>query len=131
MYHLDKLYGARDDDVTALRKAQIAKGGHAGTRTRTVIGEIETPHGRLHVEVDQSADVIHLHGIAVPLADIKKPLRGATVTTSAAFAAATNAEEQAEQRALIGIVISSVLREHAWLDAKVKRRIDELRYTAV
>ena len=54
------------------------------------------------------------------LADIDRDLRGALVSTAAAFSAAVTDEEQTDQRTIIGIIIDGVLRRHQWLDAKVR-----------
>jgi hypothetical protein len=93
---------------------------------RVEVGECETSLGRLRVSV--SADSLAVHGVNVLLADLDKDLRGAIVTTAAAFSAAAGDIEQAKQRAIIGILIDGVLRRDKFLTASVKAARARERY---
>jgi len=100
-------------------------------RTRVEFGTIETHLGTVVVSHDRGADVVTIHGIIAPLADIKRDLRMAIVATSASFAQATNDELQAGAKAAIAAVIDAVLREHAWLQSKVREAVQNQRFTNV
>jgi hypothetical protein len=98
-------------------------------RKRIVIGDVEAgEHGRLMTEHDQSADVIHLHGLAFPLADIRRDLRMALVVSSTAFSRAITAEMQSEQRAVIGAVVQAILTQHPAIGAKIQEIKTRERY---
>ena len=103
--------------------------GEPDTARRIVIGEAETPFGRIRVEHDQAADVVRLHGVSVDLGDIDNDLRNAIVASSAAFARAENEQEQTTARALVGVVVSAILARHEdFIGAKVHARIARERY---
>ena len=113
-------------EIEALRKAaahaeqlrHLPGTGDPDPDRRVEIHDCETSLGRVHVAVER--DAIAIHGVSTMLADIDRDLRGALVSTAAAFSAAVTDEEQTDQRTIIGIIIDGVLRRHQWLDAKVR-----------
>jgi hypothetical protein len=150
---LDKLFRVRDDAANAMRKAQLAKappqplpsddelrkrglaaqmnripGGIGDADRRIIVGEVQTEHGAVFTEHDQAADVISLHGVNVLLADIDRDLRTAFCASSAHFAAAQTSIEQTDQRALVGVVVDSIIRRHDFVGAQVKRRLHNVRF---
>jgi len=116
-------------EAAALRKRDPHAITVGDDHPRIVIGDIEAgEYGRLMTEHDQSADVIHLHGLRVPLTDIRRDLRMALVASSAAFARAITGEAQSEQRAVIGAVVQAILNQHPAIGAKIKEIKTHERY---
>ncbi len=155
MYHLDKLYTVRDDDVTALRKdrastpqrarppsdgallrkglaAQLAREPHSigggSAHERTEFGGVPTSLGRIVIAYDRGDNSIVVHGVNVRTSELDQDLRQSLIATSAAFNAAFSAEEQTAQKIIIGLIVSEVMRRSEWLGTEVKRRLQAQRY---
>jgi hypothetical protein len=124
MDHLDKMMGGHSDEVTWLRKRGLA----GAERQRIEFGTLSTHVGAVVVSHDRGADVVNIHGVTAHLTEIRRDLRGAIVSVSAAWSAATSDQEQAGQKAALAAVIDAVLREHAWLAAKVRENVQRQRY---
>jgi hypothetical protein len=130
----DKRAKALADDLlqkgmlAQLRKRDAHSVGGASAHPRTEFGTVDTPLGRVVVAHDQDADVLMVHGVNILLTDIDRDLRQSLVATSAAFNVAFSAEEQTSQRRIIGLIVSEVMRQNAFLQAEVKRRLTAQRY---
>jgi hypothetical protein len=86
---------------------------------RLEIGEVETTEaGRVRAAITN--DSLSVNSVNVLFSDIDKTLRTALVASSADFNAAETDVEQVEQRAIIGVVIDSILRRDRVLAARVK-----------
>jgi hypothetical protein len=122
---MDKLFG-HSDHVQWLRKRALAPQG----LDRVEFGTLSSDHLGQQVVVThhQGADLVEIHGIKTPLIDIRRDLRMAITSVSAAFSAATNDETQTGQKAALAAVIDAVLREHPDLAAKVRAATDKQRY---
>jgi hypothetical protein len=159
MYHLDKmdkLLRNPDDDLTALRKSQLARApsrpmpsdsellrrglaaqmerephsiGSADPHSRTEFGRIEhyqLGHLQIAHENDGARDWLSIHGVNFEIADLD--LRQAISATAGAFNAAQTAETQRAQVAIVGTIVSEVLRRNNWLHAKVREVKQHERY---
>ncbi|MBR0937303.1 hypothetical protein [Bradyrhizobium jicamae] len=101
-------------------------------RTRIVFGEVTVGEfGRLMVEHLTAQDLLTLHAVPIKLTEIDRDLRGAIVNASAAFAAATSAEEQVKQKELIGILIASIAHRHPAVGATIREIKIRERYAAL
>jgi len=124
-----------DYGADLLRKAHAAQSSRllgGDPRTRIEIGDVDAGEfGRIMVEHDQSADLLLLHGLKVHLADISRDLRGAVVSTSAAFARAATDQEQSEQKSIIGFLVEAIARRHDAIGAKLREIVQGQRFTNV
>src|SRR5690348_12738854 len=123
MYHDKLLYDAGYREVAKDREELRKRGVGPQGLDRVEFGTVETHLGTVVLSHSRGADLITIHGVTAPLADIKRDLRSAVVATSAAFSAAQTAEEQSGQKAALAAVIDAVLRETPWLAAKVREAV--------
>ena len=137
---LDRLYRATEIEGHALgigrgylaKRDPHAVGINPAGRSRIEIGDVDAGEfGRIMVEHDQSADLLLLHGLKVHLADISRDLRGAVVSTSAAFARAATDQEQSEQKSIIGFLVEAIARRHDAIGAKLREIVQGQRFTNV
>jgi hypothetical protein len=155
----DKLYRVADDDVTAMRLANLGpapkvrtmsddellrKGmarqlerqphsiGSADPDRKRELGEIEVDLGterrRIRIAHDPEQNAMYLHGIATPLSGIDRDLGDAFVASAGALNAAQGEMEQATQAAILGAVVSAVLRRHQFLADAVVQQLRHERY---
>lgn len=89
---------------------------------RTEFGSVvTTEHGALMITIDVGNDSISIHGTNVLLSEMPADLRQAAVATAAAFNSAFSAQEQRTQVAIIGLLVSEMLRCDSELPERVKQ----------
>jgi hypothetical protein len=99
---------------------------------RRELGEIEVELGterrRVRIAHDPEQGSMHLHGIATPLSGIDKPLADAFVASAGALNAAQGEAEQQTQSAIIGAVVSAIMRRHQFLADALVQQLRHERY---
>jgi hypothetical protein len=119
-----------DDELRKLgNAAQMDRIHGVASHTRTEFGEIETrEHGRLIVAHDRADGSLSIHGVKILTSELERGLCDAVNATSAAFNRAEAGEEQYTQKAIVGLIVSEVLRRDAALTAAVKRQLHAARF---
>jgi hypothetical protein len=109
--------------------------GSADPDRRRELGEIETEIGterrRIRVAHDPEQGAMYLHGVATPLSGIDKPLADAFVASAGALNAAQGEIEQRTQAAIVGAVVSAVLRRHQFLADALVQQLRHERYHGI
>jgi hypothetical protein len=132
-------------DSELLRKGlsrQLAREPHSigdpDPDRRRELGEVEIDLGlgtekhRVRLAHDPENRAMSVHGVNVMMTDVDKDLRDSFESTSARLMEEQGNAEQETQRVLLGLVVSAVLRRHAFLTAAVAQRMrDEKRYHTV
>jgi hypothetical protein len=106
--------------------------GDADPDRKRELGEIEVDLGTdkrcVRVAHDPEQRAMSLHGVHTPLSEIDKPLADAFVASAGALNAAQGEIEQATQAAILGAVVSAVMRRHKFLADAVVRQLQHERY---
>lgn len=116
--------------------AQLRHTDGSAAHPRTEFGDVAVVGSngesqRVMVAHDQGADVVSVHGVNFELGDIDPDLRAAFRVASSAFGEAQDSAEQTDARALVGVVVDSILRRHDFIGARVRERQHHQRYAAV
>jgi len=112
--------------------AAARRGLGGDPRVKTEIGEVETSVGRIRVVVDESEDVITLHGISsVMVGELDTGLRQAILDSASAFNVAQDQQQQVTARTVVGALVDVVLRQNKGLAQKVRERVSYKRYLAI
>jgi hypothetical protein len=107
--------------------------GSADPSRRVELGEAEIDLGssgkhRIRVAHDPENGAMHLHGVAITMAQVDKELAESFATVATRVSELQGTAEQASQTTLLSLVVNEVMRRHKFAADAVTRQLRNGRY---